>query len=51
MEEDEFREAEANMNDLISEYEQYQEVPTEDGMDDLPWADYGHGGAYEDDYY
>lgn len=33
MDEMEFTEAEANMNDLISEYQQYQEAPIEDSDD------------------
>jgi len=30
----EFIEAESNMNDLISEYQQYQDVPFEEEMED-----------------
>ena len=32
MDEMEFTEAEANMNDLVSEYQQYQEASVEDDM-------------------
>ena len=35
MDEMEFTEAESNMNDLISEYQQYQEAEVEDGMEDI----------------
>jgi tubulin beta len=34
MDEMEFTEAESNMNDLVSEYQQYQEATVEDGMED-----------------
>jgi tubulin beta len=35
MDEMEFTEAESNMNDLVSEYQQYQDATAEDdGMDD-----------------
>ncbi|KAI8619508.1 putative tubulin beta chain [Chytriomyces sp. MP71] len=36
MDEMEFTEAESNMADLVSEYQQYQEVTVEDGYDTLP---------------
>jgi len=35
MDEMEFTEAESNINDLISEYQQYQEAEVEDGMEDI----------------
>jgi tubulin beta len=41
MDEMEFEEAESNMNDLISEYQQYQEA----GIDDE--GDYGEGEGEE----
>lgn len=44
MEEMEFSEAESNMNDLISEYQQYEVVSNED--DD----DYGDNDNDDDDY-
>ncbi|KAJ3123216.1 Tubulin beta-4 chain [Nowakowskiella sp. JEL0407] len=34
MDEAEFQEAESNMNDLISEYQQYQDASAEEGMDE-----------------
>ena len=34
MDEMEFTEAESNMNDLISEYQQYQEATIEEDFDD-----------------
>jgi tubulin beta len=34
MDEMEFTEAESNMNDLVSEYQQYQEATADDGMAD-----------------
>jgi tubulin beta len=34
MDEMEFTEAESNMNDLVSEYQQYQEATADDGDDD-----------------
>ena len=44
MDEMEFTEAESNMNDLVSEYQQYQEATAED--DDY---DEGEGEDYEDE--
>ena len=41
MDELEFTEAEANMNDLISEYQQYQDAEADDDFSDAP------GGAAE----
>jgi len=35
MDEMEFTEAESNINDLISEYQQYQEAEVDDGMEDI----------------
>ena len=43
MDEMEFTEAESNMNDLISEYQQYQEATIDD--DEFEEED---GGEYED---
>ena len=34
MDEMEFTEAESNMNDLVSEYQQYQDAGADDGVDD-----------------
>jgi tubulin beta len=34
MDEMEFTEAESNMNDLVSEYQQYQDATAEDGEDE-----------------
>jgi tubulin beta len=45
MDEMEFTEAESNMNDLVSEYQQYQEATADDG----DYADYGDE-APEDDH-
>jgi len=36
MDEMEFTEAESNMNDLVSEYQQYEEAAADDEYDDLP---------------
>jgi tubulin beta len=41
MDEMEFTEAESNMNDLISEYQQYQEATTEE--------DYAEGEVFEEE--
>lgn len=35
MDEMEFMEAESNMNDLVSEYQQYQDATVEDEVDDF----------------
>ena len=43
MDEMEFTEAESNMNDLVSEYQQYQDATAEDD------ADYEDDGYYDDD--
>eukprot|EP00354_Favella_ehrenbergii_P004003 CAMPEP_0170462690 /NCGR_PEP_ID=MMETSP0123-20130129/8099_1 /TAXON_ID=182087 /ORGANISM="Favella ehrenbergii, Strain Fehren 1" /LENGTH=156 /DNA_ID=CAMNT_0010727969 /DNA_START=975 /DNA_END=1445 /DNA_ORIENTATION=- len=45
MDELEFTEAESNMNDLISEYQQYQDATIEDEFED----EYPPGAAMEDD--
>ena len=34
MDEMEFTEAESNMNDLVSEYQQYQEATSDDGFEE-----------------
>ncbi|XP_037078423.1 tubulin beta chain-like [Pollicipes pollicipes] len=52
MDELEFTEAESNMNDLISEYQQYQEATVDDDGeydDDVDDGD-GNDGDYQDDY-
>ncbi len=43
MDEMEFTEAESNMNDLVSEYQQYQEATAEDDYEE------GEGEDYEDE--
>ena len=45
MDEMEFTEAESNMNDLISEYQQYQEATAEDDVDG--YAEGEAGETYE----
>ena len=44
MDEMEFTEAESNMNDLVSEYQQYQEATAEDD------EEYGDNDEYGEDY-
>ena len=44
MDEMEFTEAESNMNDLISEYQQYQEATVDD---DGEFDEEGEEGAYD----
>ncbi|KAJ1672716.1 hypothetical protein EV182_006635 [Spiromyces aspiralis] len=47
MDEMEFTEAESNLNDLISEYQQYQEATVEDDFGD---GGINEEGAYEEEY-
>ncbi|XP_041375430.1 tubulin beta chain-like isoform X2 [Gigantopelta aegis] len=47
MDEMEFSEAESNMNDLVSEYQQYQDATADDGLPDYHY--YGEGPADEDE--
>jgi len=51
MEEQEFTEAESNLNDLISEYQQYQEAEMETEEDETPAENGIHsdGNVNEDD--
>ncbi|KAJ2789831.1 Tubulin beta chain (Beta tubulin), partial [Coemansia helicoidea] len=54
MDEMEFTEAESNMNDLINEYQQYQEATADEEMGydaegAYPEADYAEGGEYAED--
>ena len=48
MDEMEFTEAESNMNDLISEYQQYQDATADDDMDYYDDDDDYEDGDYED---
>ena len=47
MDEMEFTEAESNMNDLVSEYQQYQEAGVDDDGD---YDEYEENGSAEYDY-
>ena len=48
MDEMEFTEAESNMNDLVSEYQQYQEASADDDYDD--GYEYDENGSAEYQY-
>ena len=48
MDDMEFTEAESNMNDLVSEYQQYQEATIDDGADEDAEGDAGAEGAEGD---
>ena len=50
MDEMELTEAESNMNDLIAEYQQYQEARvSDDELEEEKDADGGHADAYADE--
>jgi len=51
MEEMEFTEAESNMNDLISEYQQYEDAQVEDEEGDYEDEEYGEEGEFEGEEY
>ncbi len=42
MEEEEFAEADGNMNDLVSEYQQYQDAEVAEDVLEFEEEDYGH---------
>lgn len=48
MDEMEFTEAESNMNDLVSEYQQYQDAVAEVGDDEEYYDEDDEGEAQED---
>merc|ERR1711860_59175 len=49
MDEMEFTEAESNLNDLVSEYQQYQDAGVDDSDEEGDEGDYGESGDDDDD--